>query len=107
MNLGQAVAVCLYELARGAGGARQLAPGKVAQKTEKLKPATAAELERITSVLLDALRASGYLGQRTVAAKEEKIRRMVRRLKLSASDAEVWLGMLRQMVWKIKLPQGQ
>jgi tRNA/rRNA methyltransferase len=107
MNLGQAVAVCLYELARGAGGARQRAPSKPAKKMEKLKPATAAELERITSILLDALRASGYLGQRTVAAKEEMIRRMVRRLDLFASDAEVWLGMLRQMVWKMKLPQGQ
>ena len=53
-------------------------------------------------MLLEALRASGYLGQRPVAAKEEKIRRMVRRLELSAKDAEVWLGMLRQMLWKMK-----
>jgi tRNA/rRNA methyltransferase len=102
MNLGQAVAVCLYELSRGVGMARTRVRSKTAQKTEKLKPATAADLERITSMLLEALRASGYLGQRVVAAKEEKIRRMVRRLNLSASDAEVWLGMLRQMVWKMK-----
>jgi tRNA C32,U32 (ribose-2'-O)-methylase TrmJ len=53
-------------------------------------------------MLLDALRASGYLGERSLAAKEEKIRRMVRRLELSSADAEVWLGMLRQMLWKMK-----
>lgn len=106
MNLGQAVAICLYELARGAGVAQNRSQNKAAQKTEKLKPATAGELERITSMLLDALRASGYLGQRPVAAKEEKIRRMVRRLDLSANDAEVWLGMLRQMVWKMKPQDG-
>ena len=106
MNLGQAVAICLYELARGAGKTRSRCQSKAAQKAERLKPATAGELERITSILLDALRTSGYLGQRPVAAKEEKLRRMVRRLNLSVEDAEVWLGMLRQMVWKMKSREG-
>lgn len=106
MNVGQAVAICLYELARGAGATRSRADGNAAQKKQNLKPAAGGELERITSVLLEALRASGYLGQRPVAAKEEKIRRMVRRLDLSADDAEVWLGMLRQMLWKMKPREG-
>jgi TrmH family RNA methyltransferase len=103
MNLGQAVAVCLYEVARGAAG-----PGvktKTVDKTEKLKPATARELERITTTLIDALRASGYLEPRPIAAKQEKIRRLVRRLSLSSNDSEVWLGMLRQMLWKMKPPE--
>jgi tRNA/rRNA methyltransferase len=104
MNLGQAVAVCLYELARDAGAARNRAGSKAISKTEKPKSATAAELERITTMLIDVLRASGYLGERPVAAKEEKIRRMVRRLELSSADAELWLGMLRQMLWKMKPP---
>jgi tRNA C32,U32 (ribose-2'-O)-methylase TrmJ len=51
--------------------------------------------------LIDSLRASGYLGERTVLGKEEKIRRMVRRLDLSVADAEVWQGMLRQILWKL------
>jgi len=102
MNLGQAVAVCLYELTRGGSVADNRAKNKVTGKAEKLKRATAGELERITSILIDALRASGYLEHRSVAAKEEKIRRMIRRLGLSSNDAEVWLGMLRQMRWKMK-----
>ena len=123
MNLGQAVAVCLYELARDAGASRGRGPDKAAAKhrakVTAIKPtatkvtaiesaaiedklASAGELERITTVLIDALRTSGYLGQQRVAAKEEKVRRMVRRLDLSAKDAEVWLGMLRQMLWKMK-----
>jgi TrmH family RNA methyltransferase len=106
MNLGQAVAICLYELARGAGATRRRTDGNAAQKKQNLKPAAGGELERITSVLLEALRASGYLGQWPVAAKEEKIRRMVRRLDLSADDAKVWLGMLRQMLWKMKPREG-
>ena len=64
--------------------------------------AGAAETERITTTLLDALRASGYLKPHAGAVTEEKIRRLVRRLRLNAEDSEVLLGMLRQMVWKIK-----
>lgn len=104
MNLGQAVAVCLYELARVPVKDSNRGKGKAITKTEKSKAATAGEFERITAMLIDALRASGYLGERSVAAKEEKIRRMVRRLELSSADAEIWLGMLRQMLWKMKLP---
>jgi tRNA/rRNA methyltransferase len=100
MNLGQAVAVCLYELARGVDVAGSRGKSK-SRQTEKATSAPAAELERITTVLIDALRASGYLAERSIAAKEEKIRRMVRRLELSSPDAELWLGMLRQVLWKI------
>ena len=103
MNLGQAVAVCLYELARSPAKAGSRTISKAIFKTE-LKAATASELERITAMLIDALRASGYLGEHSVTAKEEKIRRMVRRLELSSVDAGLWLGMLRQILWKMKPP---
>jgi tRNA/rRNA methyltransferase len=33
---------------------------------------------------------------------EDKVRRLVRRLNLQTEDAELWLGMLRQMLWKIR-----
>jgi TrmH family RNA methyltransferase len=100
MNLGQAVAVCLYELARAPEAKRNRSASHAPENGEP-GSARAAEVERVTSLLLEALQASGYLGQRRTAAKEEKIRRMVRRLGLSAADAEVWLGMLRQIVWKL------
>jgi TrmH family RNA methyltransferase len=102
MNLGQAVAVCLYELARSSTKAGNRTEGKAISDRKNFKAAMAGELERITTMLIDALRASGYLGERSVAAKEEKIRRMVRRMDLSSADAELWLGMLRQMLWKMK-----
>jgi len=100
MNLGQAVAVCLYELARNP----QAAP-------HPTKPilAAAADLERLTALLLDALRSSGYVKANSsssqkrcsAAPTEEKIRRLVRRLHLSATDAELTLGILRQIFWKL------
>jgi TrmH family RNA methyltransferase len=101
MNLGQAVAVCLYELSRNS----QAAPGK-----EKHIAANSTELERLTSVLVEALRGSGYLNssvsgsqkRRSPGPSEEKIRRLVRRLKLSPPDAELFLGILRQILWKLR-----
>jgi TrmH family RNA methyltransferase len=93
MNVGQAVAVCLYELVRDA---------KVTREPGKLKGATAGEVERITVMLLDALLASGYTNPSRVASTEKDVRRLIHRLDLSARDAEVWLGILRQIVWKLR-----
>jgi len=96
MNLGQAVAVCLYELVRG----EKTTSAKIlAAKKEKTRP-TSEDVERLTQALLEVLRASGYVKPRTVAA-EERSRRLLRRIELSANDAEVWLGMLRQIAWKL------
>jgi tRNA/rRNA methyltransferase len=92
MNLGQAVAVCLYELMRD--------PGALAEP-EKGSPASAAEVERINETLLVALRASGYPKLNTSDSFEGAVRRLVRRLRLQTGDAEFLLGMLRQMVWKM------
>jgi TrmH family RNA methyltransferase len=92
MNLGQAVAVCLYELAR---------QESATASTQVPKAATSGEMERITSLLYQALNISGYVKPRTAASTEAKLRRLVRRLNLQADDAQVWLGMLRQIVWKL------
>jgi len=94
MNLGQAVAVCLYELSRGSLD-RAPKPGRAP------KPATAGETEQVTNLLLDVLRRSGYVNPVTSASTENKVRRLVRRLDLSARDAPVVLGMLRQILWKV------
>jgi TrmH family RNA methyltransferase len=94
MNLGQAVAICLYELIRDSK-----AP---ATKTTKTKAASAGEVERISKVLLESLHLSGYVNPISVTSTEERVRRMVRRLNLSSEDAELWLGMYRQMLWKMR-----
>lgn len=92
MNLGQAVAVCLYEFVREVKVAR----------VETGPHASMGEVERITLLLMDALRASGYVKPRTESSTEEKVRQLVRRLHIGPADAEVLLGMLRQIGWKLK-----
>jgi TrmH family RNA methyltransferase len=93
MNLGQAVALCLYEMARD--------PKAVTAKPERVRPAAAAENEQITTLLLEVLNRSGYVNPVTAASTEEKARRLVRRLGITAHDAPVLLGMLRQILWKV------
>jgi tRNA/rRNA methyltransferase len=93
MNLGQAVAVCLYELAREA-----TMPLPVIETAH----ASAEEVERLTTVLMEALQASEYMEAQSVESKEENIRRMLRRMQLSTEDASTWLGMLRQILWKLR-----
>jgi len=90
MNLGQAVSLCLYELAKGV-------------KAGKSKPeanADSSEVERLTASLVEVLQVSGYLKTAT-ADSALKIRRMVRRFKFSAGDTKTLMGVLRQMLWKM------
>lgn len=91
MNLGQAVAVCLYELRRQ----------RAARRAEQKAPARAEELDRITSSLLEILAQSGYVHSDSTDAK---VRRLIRRMKMESHDAEVWLGIMRQIRWKLQNP---
>ena len=95
MNLGQAVALCLYELARD--------PKATVARPEKVRRAAVGEVEQVTQLLLEALRKSGYINPVTAGSTEEKVRRLVRRLNVTARDAPVILGMLRQILWKLEL----
>jgi tRNA/rRNA methyltransferase len=94
MNLAQAVAIVVYEILRGA----------FATKAKSRLSSAAADMEsvnRIAEALLEALHVSGYIHPRSAATAEEKLRRMLRRFELSSADAEVLLGMLRKILWKM------
>jgi len=93
MNLGQAVAVCLYELARSV---------EVQSSTEDFKPAAAAANEQITEGMLEALRISGYIKPGTDAMFEKKARSLILRFRMEDYDAKLLLGMVRQIVWKLR-----
>src|SRR5262249_30130507 len=94
MNLGQSVAVCLYEIIRNPSAAREKPVAKRAARGE--------DLERLTQLLDRALGLSGYLHAGVEGSIRMKTRRLIRRMSLSEHDAEVWLGMLRQILWKLE-----
>ena len=93
MNLGQAVALCLYEIIRS--------PAAAKAKPEAKQAAQAEELDRLTILLEEVLEHSGYVHARVEESTRLKTRRLIRRMNLNAHDAEVWLGMLRQVLWKL------
>ncbi len=93
MNLGQAVAVCLYELIRS--------PRAAAREPKAPAAARSGDLDRLAELLESALSASGYLNPRTAASSRNKLARLIRRMNLTARDAEIWLGMLRQILWRL------
>lgn len=91
MNLGQAVAVCLYELVReGFEGARELPPAHAG-------PVTAASRERLTQMLLRAMAASGYSRRFPAQSREHIVRQLVNGLGRDEEEAVTWMGFLRQV----------
>jgi TrmH family RNA methyltransferase len=91
MNLGQAVAVCLYEISReGKAGTR-----------EKVEHATSIQVQRVEGMLFELLLESGYVKPKTEKSVQQKVRQMLRRFQISGTDAEILQGMLRQIGWKI------
>lgn len=96
MNLAQAVAVCLYELIRQPSAARR--------PLEESVMAPAGEVERFTALLRDVLQLSGFTDYDSATNAHDKTRRLVRRLYLTARDAPVWTGMMRQILWKLRHP---
>jgi TrmH family RNA methyltransferase len=145
MNLGQAVAVCLYEITRAepvtepstaalttetATAASQAETPTAAQVSSNVStnasstsassgisgegPAISApdssdatlavseESERLAASLLHALTISGYVKPGTDAAVQDRVRRMVRRMRLTFDDADLMQGMVKQILWKLR-----
>ena len=94
MNLGQAVAVCLYELVRG--------PVLAQSPTDTPAPASAADLERLTTLLYETLEKSGYMRRHPANSEPEQLRRLLRRMSMNDDDAAVWMGVFRQLLFKLR-----
>jgi tRNA/rRNA methyltransferase len=93
MNLGQSVAVCLYELSRsGFESSVEIPP-------QHETPATAEDRERLTQLLLDVLHATGYTRRFPANASEPLVRQLTQQLGTSHREAMTWMGILRQILW--------
>jgi tRNA/rRNA methyltransferase len=111
MNLGQAVAVCLYALVRDEPEPQKLArdepqpqslAGDPTNSPAAESPTTAADLERLTTLLAETLEKSGYLRRHPANCEPAQLRRLLRRMAADATDAPIWMGIFRQLLWKIR-----
>ena len=113
MNLGQAVAVCLYELATRA----ETHPGRKdinAARTRHTElpaepagvdpaqcgPATSGELDRLAEVVEDVMLAANYSPAEMQAANRHDLRLLLRRMDLNQADTRRILGLFRRVLHK-------
>jgi TrmH family RNA methyltransferase len=93
MNLGQAAAVCLYELVRNP---------EAEPLREPVQRATGEDMERLTQLTLELMQASGYAQRHPANFDETLVRRLVLHMGLDRPHALAWTGILRQVMWKLR-----
>ena len=98
MNLGQAVAVCCYELAQQSRSIPEL-------RTPATIPAE--QRGRILEILLPILADSGFLLDEGQDAQTQKLRRWISRMRLAPRDGQLLLGILRQIRWRFDHPTAE
>ncbi len=112
MNLGQAVAVCLYELAlrafQPAHPAIEVVPEPAALEPEEQSPAApSSDLELLARVVEEAMIAAEYSPPSMQAANRHDLRLLLRRLTPNRQDTRRILGLFRRILWQLKrVPKG-
>jgi tRNA/rRNA methyltransferase len=101
MNLGQAVAVCLYELASRAAGTEGCATSPRVSS-----PAPCGDLELLAGLVEEAMAEAGYSPRSMQAANHHDLRLLLRRLAPSARDTRRILGLFRRILWRFHHPHG-
>ena len=100
MNLGQAVAVCLYELARGASASGE----ENHASTTSLAPSST--LDRLADLVEQTMTEVGYSPLSMHAANRHDLRLLLRRLHLSVPDSRRILGLFRRILWRLNRASG-
>lgn len=120
MNLGQAVAVCLYELAarrktdvhfrdKNEDVARTVHPDPAeddAAPAFTRDPACARDLELLAAVVAETMQAASYSPAAMQKANRHDLDLLLRRLALTRSDARRILGLFRRILWRLKRQIG-
>lgn len=112
MNLGQAVAVCLYELAARRADARAPDSPAEASKTrepqglasetpESGPPATSGSLDLLAAVIEDTMAAADYSPAAMRRANRHDLLLLLRRLTLTERDARRLLGLFRRILHRL------
>ena len=104
MNLGQAVAVCLYELATRA---LSPAPGTAdPDPTTSQAGAPSGSLDLLAKVVEETMLAAGYSPRSMQAANRHDLRLLLRRLAPGPRDTRRILGLFRRVLWRLRQAQN-
>jgi tRNA/rRNA methyltransferase len=101
MNLGQAVAVCLYELATRAS--QPETTEEKAESTADITPSAApsGRLDLLAGLVEETMTAAGYSPRSMQEANRHDLRLLLRRLAPTERDARRILGLFRRILWRL------
>ncbi len=102
MNLGQAVAVCCYELVR-VGAVWSRLPALTVHRSQR---ANFQSLEHLLDRALRVLDLAGYLKPKSRNAQLIKLRRLLLDFGLTNHEVRILGGILAQIEWKLQNPYG-
>jgi len=112
MNLAQAVAVCLYELRTRvlttSAPIPESSPAETALTEAAPEPAltagknSSADLERLAGLVERTMIAANYSPEQMRAANGLDLRRMLRRIGLTAHDLRRTMGLFRRILWRLE-----
>jgi len=105
MNLGQAVAVCLYELARPAPPGHHPDDTSASSPSRQASSATSESLDRLAGLIEEAMIAAGYSPRAMQPANRHDLRVLLRRLAPSALDTRRMMGLFRRIVHRLQHPR--
>jgi tRNA/rRNA methyltransferase len=94
MNLGQAAAVCFYQLVCGTN---QLSTVRAPEPPA----ANSDQLERLAGIIEEAMTAAGYSPEIMQNANRHDLRVLLRRLGPSAQDTRRIMGLFRRILWRM------
>jgi TrmH family RNA methyltransferase len=104
MNLGQAVAVCLYEISR----APEPAPDLIKVGTpERIKSAEhhyhpdSGQLDRLAGLIEQTMEAVNYTTRGMSSANGDALRVLLRRLMPNEADLRRMMGLFRRILWQL------
>jgi tRNA/rRNA methyltransferase len=117
MNLGQAVAVCLYEISRNpesgiairTPGYAQAQTGSTHSTSNRFAPDSpnSEQLDRLASLVEETMAAVNYATRGMRSANGEALRVLLRRLMPNDTDLRRMMGLFRRILWQLRRTDAQ
>lgn len=101
MNLGQAVAVCLYEISR-TSPENSSSANTLLQKITGSENPSSEQLDRLAGLIEETMDAVNYTTRGISAANGEALRVLLRRLMPNEADLRRMMGLFRRMLWQLR-----
>jgi TrmH family RNA methyltransferase len=103
MNLGQAVAVCLYEISRTAPETKTANESDtLVQKNKGSESPDSGQLDRLAGLIEETMEAVNYTTRGMRSANGEALRVLLHRLMPNEADLRRMMGLFRRILWQLR-----